>query len=156
MTLHQSQPWLTVEPLPALVARSIRRRAIFDCCKWDPQVEDVSTIADVPIVLASGDWRGLVETAELLAAEVVAAEHDLRHRPELHDLLGLPRTIRRLLRRASQQDPPPGSRLIRFDFHHTDAGWRISEANTDVPGGLNEASGLPLILAPHVPGISLG
>ena len=154
MTLLQSQPWLAVEPLPAVVARSIRRRAIFECCKWDPQVEDVSTIADVPIVLAAGDWRELVETAELLAAEVVAAEREIWHRPELHDLLGLPRSIRRILRRAREQDAGPGARFIRFDFHHTGAGWRISEANTDVPGGLNEASGLPVIIAPHVPGTS--
>ena len=34
----------------------------------------------------------------------------------------------------------------------TDAGWRISEANTDVPGGLNEASGLPPLVAPYLPG----
>ena len=43
-------------------------------------------------------------------------------------------------------------RLIRFDFHHTDTGWRISEANTDVPGGLNEASGLPRLVVGYVPG----
>jgi hypothetical protein len=149
---HPPHPFIPVDPLPPDVARSVRRRAIFECCKWDPQVEDVSTIADVPIVLGAGDWRALVESAELLAGEVVAAERELRHRPELHETLGLPRTIRRALRRARQPDGDPGVRFIRFDFHHTDAGWRISEANTDVPGGLNEASGLPLIIAPHVPG----
>jgi hypothetical protein len=30
-------------------------------------------------------------------------------------------------------------------------GWRISEANCDVPGGLNEASGLPLAIGGHYP-----
>jgi len=149
---QQTTPWLPVEPLPAVVARSIRRRAIFECCKWDPQVGDVSTIADVPIVLAAEDWQELVQTATLLAAEVAAAERELRHRPDLHELLGLPRTIRRVLRGASEQELAPGVRFIRFDFHHTDTGWRISEANTDVPGGLNEASGLPRLIAPHVPG----
>ena len=152
MTTQQTTPWLPVEPLPAVVARSIRRRAIFECCKWDPQVGDVSTIADVPIVLAAEDWQELVQTATLLAAEVAAAERELRHRPDLHELLGLPRTIRRVLRRASEQELAPGARFIRFDFHHTETGWRISEANTDVPGGLNEASGLPRLIAPHVPG----
>jgi glutathionylspermidine synthase len=152
VTTQQTTPWLPVEPLPAAVARSIRRRAIFECCKWDPQVGDVSTIADVPIVLAAADWQELVQTATLLAAEVTAAERELRHRPDLHELLGLPRTIRRVLRSASEQELAPGARFIRFDFHHTDTGWRISEANTDVPGGLNEASGLPRIIAPHVPG----
>jgi len=41
---------------------------------------------------------------------------------------------------------------VRFDFHHTTAGWRISEANSDVPGGLNEASGLSALMAEHYPG----
>ena len=40
---------------------------------------------------------------------------------------------------------------MRFDFHFTTAGWRISEVNCDVPGGLNEASGYPALMAPHYP-----
>jgi glutathionylspermidine synthase len=146
-----SHPFRAVEPFPAAVAAVIRRRAIFECCKWDPQVEDVSTIADAPIVMDGAAWRSLVTSAERLAAEVVAAEQELRHRPELHKILGLPWTVRRLFRRASQHGAETAVRLIRFDFHHTDGGWRISEANTDVPGGLNEASGLPRLVAPHVP-----
>jgi glutathionylspermidine synthase len=152
VTAQRSNPFLAVEPLPPAVARVIRRRAIFECCKWDPQVEDVATIADVPIVLDAAEWRSLVTSAELLAREVMAAEHELRHRPELHKTLSLPWTLRRLFRRAHHQCADRVARLIRFDFHHTDAGWRISEANTDVPGGLNEASGLPPLVAPHMPG----
>ena len=97
------------------------------------------------------EWLALVAAAEMLASEVAAAERELRDRPDLHDTLGLPRTIRRALRRR-RMEVEAGTRFIRFDFHLTDDGWRISEANTDVPGGLNEASGLPLIIAPHVPG----
>ena len=142
--------------LPA-IARAIRRRAIFECCKWDPQVEDVSTIADVPIVLDAGAWRGLVVTAERLAAEIAAAESELRQRPELHDLLGLPRYDSPACSpRQRQHAWLPAPRFIRFDFHHTDAGWRISEANTDVPGGLNEASGLPLTDRAALPGTTVG
>lgn len=144
-------PFLSVEPLPPPVASAIRRRAIFECCKWDPQVEDVSTIADVPIILNRTEWLSLVLAAESLAVEVVNAERELRDRPELHATLSLPGTICRLLRRPKMPFDQ-GMRFIRFDFHHTEDGWRISEANTDVPGGLNEASGLPIIVAPHVPG----
>ena len=151
MTGLLSHPFRAVEPFPRSVAAVIRRRAIFECCKWDPQVEDVATIADAPIVLDPEDWRHLVVSAERLAAEVVAAEEELRHRPELHHTLGLPWTVRRLFRRSSGHAFSAAPRLIRFDFHHTDAGWRISEANTDVPGGLNEASGLPRLVAPYVP-----
>ena len=42
--------------------------------------------------------------------------------------------------------------VLRFDFHWTTEGWRISEANTDVPGGFNEASGFARLLAPSFPG----
>jgi len=144
-------PFELVEPLPAPIASLIRRRAIFECCKWDPQVEDVSTIADVPIVLNRTEWLALVLAAESLAAEVIDAERELLERHDLHPTLSLPGTICRLFRRPKLPFDQT-TRFIRFDFHHTEDGWRISEANTDVPGGLNEASGLPIIVAPHVPG----
>jgi len=40
-------------------------------------------------------------------------------------------------------------RLMRFDFHPTDEGWKISEVNSDVPGGLAEASILPCIASQY-------
>jgi hypothetical protein len=40
-------------------------------------------------------------------------------------------------------------RPIRFDFHFIPEGWRISEANSDVPGGFNEASGFTKLMAQH-------
>jgi glutathionylspermidine synthase len=41
--------------------------------------------------------------------------------------------------------------VIRFDFHLTADGWRISEANTDVPGGFIEASGFSALIAGYYP-----
>lgn len=38
---------------------------------------------------------------------------------------------------------------MRFDFHYTREGWRISEVNSDVPGGYNEASGFATLVAEH-------
>ena len=146
---RSAYPFHRVEPWPLPLARTMRRRAIFECCKWDPQVEDVATIADVPIVLTRDEWSAVTAAAEVLAAELEEAERELRDRADLHEMLGLPRAIRRALRRPLRFEG--GTRFIRFDFHLTEDGWRISEANTDVPGGLNEASGLPVIAAPHVP-----
>jgi glutathionylspermidine synthase len=40
---------------------------------------------------------------------------------------------------------------MRFDFHWTTEGWRISEANTDVAGGFIEASGVTSLMAAHYP-----
>jgi glutathionylspermidine synthase len=145
-------PWLPVDPLSADWFAPLRRRVIFDCCKWDPQVEDVSTIADIPLVLPAQMWCELSSFAESLAREAKAAETELRQRPELHGRLGLPRALRRALADQSGESTMGLARLVRFDFHHTTAGWQISEANSDVPGGLNEASGLSALMAEHYPG----
>lgn len=143
-------PWVSVEPLNAAQFAELRRRAIFDCCKWDPQVGDACAIARSPLVVTRSAWEDVVQIAEALAAETLAAERELVQRPELHGALGLPRAARRALRRAAAIGPAAGAaRLVRFDFHFTTEGWRISEANCDVPGGLNEASGLPLAIGAH-------
>jgi hypothetical protein len=42
---------------------------------------------------------------------------------------------------------------MRFDFHPTPAGWRISEVNSDVPGGLNEASRFTALMAAEYPDV---
>lgn len=145
-------PWLPAAPLDPRVFAELRRRAIFDCCKWDPQVGDTCAIARAPLIVSREAWTEVARIAEALARETRDAEQELLGRPELHGVLGLPRTVRRALRRAADEGAPSGvARLIRFDFHFTTEGWRISEANADVPGGLNEASGLPLAIAPYYP-----
>jgi glutathionylspermidine synthase len=149
-------PWIQVPPLdPSTLAR-VRRRAIFDCCKWDPQVGDVSTVADTPILLTGPAWRELSDLAEAMAAELTAAEQELFERTDLHARLGLPRAVTEALHRGHHPATRALARLVRFDFHHTADGWRISEANTDVPGGMNEASGLPALVAPCYPAIEVG
>lgn len=145
-----TSPWLPVEPLDAAQFADLRRRAIFDCCKWDPQIGDACALARSPLVVTRAAWHEVARIAEALAAETLAAEREIVLRPELHGALGLPRAVRRALRRAAAAGPPAeAARLIRFDFHFTTDGWRISEANCDVPGGLNEASGLPLAIGAH-------
>ena len=145
-----TMPWLPVEPLDARAFAALRRRAIFDCCKWDPQVGDACVLARMPLVIARPAWTEVVAIAEALARETLAAERELAGRPDLHRTLGLPRAVRRALRHVADEGlPAEAARLIRFDFHFTTDGWRISEANSDVPGGLNEASGLPIAIAPH-------
>ena len=145
-----SGPWVPVEPLNAPAFAELRRRAIVDCCKWDPQVGDICAIARAPLVVTRAAWNDVVRIAEALAGETLAAERELIERPDLHRALGLPRAARRALGRAARLGPATGAaRLVRFDFHFTTDGWRISEANCDVPGGLNEASGLPAAIGPH-------
>jgi hypothetical protein len=146
-----TSPWVAAEPLGDAEFVEFRRRAIFECDKWDPQVEDVCVIARYPLVLKRSAWSEVVGLAEALARETRAVETELLTRPDLHARLGLPRAIRRALRPAAGNAPAGAARIIRFDFHFTPDGWRISEGNIDVPGGLNEASGYPAIIGPHYP-----
>jgi|GEM_PF-616791 len=119
---------------------ALRRRAVLEGCKWDPQVGDTETLARFPLVIAEAEWRRLAAWAEELAAEAGAAEEEVaERRPELIGRLGLPRALRRVLQ-GNEPWTPAAARMIRFDFHFTREGWRISEANSDVPGGYTEAS----------------
>jgi glutathionylspermidine synthase len=120
---------------------AVRRATIFRWGKWDPQFEDVSVLCDFPIILRRSEWLRVAAWAEQLAAETLAAEEELVRRPDLHKWLGLPRAVRRVLSRAAACPPCNGPRVMRFDFHLTTDGWRITEVNSDVPGGFIEASG---------------
>jgi glutathionylspermidine synthase len=134
---------MPVRSLDAAARRRLRREAIFDCCKWDVQMEDVCALSPVPIVLRRQAWREVSRLAERLAAETLAAEAELRRWPRLHRRLGLPtRALKELARAARTEPADAGVRVIRFDFHFTTDGWRVSEANTDVPGGYCEAAAL--------------
>jgi glutathionylspermidine synthase len=145
-------PGMALRSLPATGCQELRRRAIFECCKWDPQVEDVDTLAPMALVLKQPAWRELRVAAEAMAAETQALQQALARRPDLHRTLALPCPIRKVLACASAGEAPdPHLRVMRFDFHPTDDGWRVSEANTDVPGGYNEASGWTSLVAEHVP-----
>lgn len=139
------------DPIDAAAFAALRRRALFECCKWDPQVGDVATLSRIPLLLAPPAWRRIASFAEALAREILDAEEELLSRPDLWRDLGLPWSVRRALRRSLREGAPRGvARLVRFDFHPTAEGWRISEANTDVPGGFVEAEGFTSLVADEV------
>jgi glutathionylspermidine synthase len=99
-------------------------------------------------VIRERPWRQLAAWAEQLAAETIAAEREILQRPALVEKLGLPRAVVSSLRLAAKQGAPSDiARVIRFDFHLCREGWRISEANTDVPGGFVEAAGFTQLMA---------
>ena len=129
---------------------ALRRRAVLEGCKWDPQVGDVNTLADFPLILGRSSWSELELLSECLAAETVGAEQEILERPELLGELGLPRRVRQTL--SSRESVTPAAvRTMRFDFHFTTEGWRISEVNSDVPGGFTEASFFTGLMAEHFP-----
>lgn len=146
-------PWQMVSPLAPDVFTEVRREAIFQCCKWDPQVEDVSTLSPLPLVLTRPAWAELVAAAEALAQETIAAELVLLQNSRWLKTLGLSWALRRgLMAPETAAGLSRHLHLVRFDFHFTPEGWRISEANSDVPGGFNEASGFTRLMAEYYPG----
>lgn len=138
------------EALEANAFSALRRSALLEGCKWDPQVGDTDTLAPFPLVLKTRVWKKIAAQAERLAAEAVLAEEEILSEPRLIKGLGLPPALRRVLENQVSLTPSPG-RIIRFDFHYTTEGWRISEANSDVPGGFTEASHFTAMMAKYFP-----
>jgi len=131
----------------------LRRSLVLNHCKWDPQVGDIGTLADFPLLMPRSTWQKLAAWAEALTVEASDAERELASRPELHGRLGFPRHLRAALAvRAAGHDNSHTPRAFRYDFHFTRDGWRISECNADVPGGYAEASAFTALMAQHYPG----
>ncbi|XHX78519.1 MAG: glutathionylspermidine synthase family protein [Stenomitos frigidus ULC029] len=145
------QQWQCSALLNAESAAQIRRAMMLQGFKWDTQVGDVNTLAPFALILLAQTWRQLAYLAECLTQEMLQAEAELQERPDLWQALGLPRSLRQAM---SQPAPwtPAAARVIRFDFHPTPDGWRISEANSDVPGGYTEASNLCKWMSEQLPG----
>jgi hypothetical protein len=143
-------PYVAAPALPANDFERVRRKTILTHCKWDPQAGDVSVLGSFPLILAPERWAELSELAERLAREALDAERELTFRPVLHGNLAIPRPIRRVLARALDDGVTPTAvRVLRFDFHWCAEGWRISEVNSDVPGGLSEASSFTALMSLH-------
>jgi glutathionylspermidine synthase len=144
-----TQPWRATRSLAGEDWHELRRRAIFECCKWDVQREDHCVIAPFALVLARDHWRTIAAMASRLAHEALALERELLARPDLYRHLGIPRAVRSALSAVRESSGERSVRVMRFDFHFTTEGWRISEVNSDVPGGFVEAAGLTRCFAAH-------
>lgn len=150
-------PWLPVQQLRPGEFNAIRRRTIFEFCKWDPQIGDAPALADFALVLRADAWNEIASAAAALYHETLAVEAALLRRPHLLRHLALPRAIRSVLCHSGTGPPAAGTtRLMRFDFHWTTDGWRVSEVNSDVPGGFIEAGGFATLMAEVVGAAALG
>ena len=145
------QQWRCSELLNAEVYGQIRQFMMLEGFKWDAQVADVNTLAPFALILPAHVWEQLVRLAELLTQEALAAELELQQRPDLWKHLGLPRAVQEAIAHSAPWTPA-AVRVLRFDFHPTLQGWRISEANSDVPGGYTEASNFCKLIAEQIPG----
>jgi len=121
----------------------LERRLHLDCNKWDTQVGDHQTLLNQALIMKGQDWDFLCRASEQLAAETAQLESALLKHPNSAKSLGLPKAIWPIL--SAQRPSSPQPRVMRFDFHPTSHGWCVSEVNSDVPGGWNEGSNLPLL-----------
>lgn len=129
----------------------IRRRMILDFCKWDPQIGDESVLLNQPMILDSETWARLTTAAEEMAAEVAEVELELLKFPRFMPFLGTPDSVVRVLRSQGGANCAPAVRTLRFDFHPTSEGWKVSEVNSDVPGGFTESSHFSAMMGEHYP-----
>ena len=150
-----SFPFSVGKALDAESFATVRRRLILDGCKWDPQVGDTQTLAPFPLILSEEAWSDLQAKARALYSELLAAEGEVLARPQLMQPLGLPRPIRKLLSKSRLPVSPAAMRVMRFDFHFTNEGWKISEVNNDVPGGFTEASSFSSFFLPVFSGCAV-
>ena len=151
-----------------------RINVIFQAYKWDPQINDQNTIAKYALVIPRDTAAQLGRWAEQLTKETMLMEEALIHRLSSKSatfsaetklssvaklsVLALPPQIQKILPRLSNYKNDQNVRLMRFDFHPAEntaeqqfpSGWAISEVNSDVPGGLAEASILPEIASRYV------
>ena len=119
-----------------------RLNVIFDAYKWDLQDSEQSTISDKVVLLDQKELDFLSSSAVLLYNETIAMEKAIKSRPDLAIKMGISEEMTNALCNCDY-NPNNHIRLMRFDFHPTEKGWKISEVNSDVPAGYPEASILP-------------
>ena len=134
--------------LPAAAHREIVETMALEGSKWDVHFGGGQVLAPFAITISRATGQTLFRWAEGLTSELMAMETCLAARPELWPALGVPRALRRMLR-SDEPWTPAAARIVRYDFHPTDEGWKISEVNSDVPGGLGEASTFARAMALH-------
>jgi glutathionylspermidine synthase len=143
-------PWSAGRPLSRKDWKQYRRRVLLDCRACGIEPHDYFNLARFPLLLEAEEWRRLAKLAEKLTKEALAAERELLHRADLHEKLGLPANISRVLQRRSREGRRENApRVMRFDFHFTTKGWRITEVNADVMGGFIEGGSFTEWMAPY-------
>ena len=130
-----------------------KTEVIFNGYKWDPQINDQNTIAKHVILIKKETALQLGQWAQMLSLETMQMEEKLIENPHLAKNLRLPYKINKALPLLSNYKRDRHIRLMRFDFHLTQTGWMISEVNSDVPGGIAEASVLPQIACRYIRGL---
>lgn len=141
----KSQPWPLSEREVAEVMRALR----FDYCTWDIDSGAKRLILPACLVLTRQEHQRAVAVCQRFDEILGRLESALLERPDLLQGLGIPRPVLPLVR----ADQDTGLQLARYDLFLTPEGrWLVSEFNEDVPGGFNEAVGIPDLVGPYLRG----
>ncbi len=111
------------EPVPAEALGAIGRAWQLHHFKWDTQVGDTSVLCPQPLLIPRSQWDWLAVQAERATREIYGLERAIAACPALQRLVGVPPPLRKLLGTAA---PADGLRTLRFDFHPTAEGGRLS------------------------------
>lgn len=147
---------MSLQNIPEDQYSAYRYEVIFRAYKWDPQVEDHNTVSRQAVILDPQTAVQLETWAEQLSMETMEMEEAFLQKPYLVKDLGLPAPMRKIAEQISDYQRERHIRFMRFDFHPTKTGWAVSELNSDVPGGVAEASILPVIASQYIEGCAPG
>jgi len=118
--------------------------------KWDAEACGKRLVLSESLVLSRAEHKKVVEICERFDAILGKLEHALLQRPDLLAQLGIPANVLDIILDEPEQD----LQLTRHDVFLTpDGRWMVSEFNEDVPGGFNEANGVPELLGPSLSGM---
>jgi len=130
-------------PLSEREISSLINQLCFDYFKWDAEACGKRLILPEALVLSARDHAEVVAICERFDRILRDLEAAILTRPDLLARLGIPSEVLPLL----PAEQPDGMQLARYDVFQTQSGaWLISEFNEDVPGGFNEADGIPRLL----------
>lgn len=132
-------PW----GLDAEAERALLHDLRFRWFKWDAYACGSLLILNESLVLERADHEEIVRITEGLHAALGRFEERVLADPAALRALGIPAAVHPLVREA----PAAPLQCARYDLFATEDGrWMVSEFNEDVPGGFNEAAGIPELL----------
>lgn len=115
---------------------SVLDRMAVDYLMWCTFVEEKCRAVRDPFVLTASQSEEIKRIAERLIALTDRTIALCAERPDLLDFFGFPPILRKMF----LMDVGSKGALARIDCFLTPNGWKISEFNSDVPGGVHEGA----------------
>ena len=114
---------------------------------WSSYVGGEPKPLSVPISMPRADWDELASISERFSALIRRTMDLCLDRPDLVGYWDFSPGLERMIGADRRRRSRDLDLLARFDAFKTPQGWKLSEFNTDVPGGIHEAAGLNDLIA---------